>query len=360
MQIASVAGTFCTIAFDQAFPTPALFMVLRMLKIYAVGTIQQNRRGFPSIQIAEHHKQQPGGFKAFKKVGSAVHLCNACCIEGVWIALLAVQWFDKNVVNMLSSKHGDDMKQYMYKAKGEVDQQESLQPETREEYNDTNNGVDLVDQHNSATINPHGSKLTIWHRMHDHYLNQAAHQAVTHYLLVIAEHGDDEQKNRTLGKKGGDGVRRGGKRTDDLFWELMHQLAENAQFGSDSNPQLTNLRAGRPQLISSKTAQGQKRTRRCVSDDESDDDETMPTAPTHVERRQGEACEICFLEAPAMCCYCPSNKATIGCKTCGVRFCSGSKSDSPFACLNAHLKGAKCTRVPRVGIKWWAPDEEEE
>ena len=118
----------------------------------------------------------------------------------MWIALLAVQWFDKNVVNMLSNKHGDAMKQYMFKMKGEVDQQESVQPETREEYNDNNNGVDLVDQRNSATISPHGSKSTIWHRMHDHYLNQATHQAVTHYRLVIAEHGTPEQKDAILGK----------------------------------------------------------------------------------------------------------------------------------------------------------------
>ena len=51
-------------------------MVLYMLKIYAVGTCQQNRRGFPSQQLASHHKEQPGGFAAFKKVGSAVHLCS--------------------------------------------------------------------------------------------------------------------------------------------------------------------------------------------------------------------------------------------------------------------------------------------
>ena len=95
-------------------------------------------------------------------------MCHTLSIAGITVALLAVQWYDKNIVTMLSNKHGDTMTPYQFKQKGEVDPQESEQPETREEYNDTNNGVDLVDQRNSATINPHGSKSTIWHRMHDH------------------------------------------------------------------------------------------------------------------------------------------------------------------------------------------------
>ena len=49
-------------------------------------------------------------------------------IGGKWVFLLALQWFDKNIVTMLSNKHGDDMKPYEYKAKGEVDMQESVQP----------------------------------------------------------------------------------------------------------------------------------------------------------------------------------------------------------------------------------------
>ena len=66
-------------------------------------------------------------------VGQALHLCHGVAIGGKWAFLLALQWFDKNVVTMLSNKHGDTMKPYEYKAKGEVDKQESEQPETREE-----------------------------------------------------------------------------------------------------------------------------------------------------------------------------------------------------------------------------------
>ena len=105
-----------------------------------------------------------------------------------------MQWCDRNVVSFISNKHGDTMNEYKFKQKGLVDEQEAEQPEVRQEYNDTNNGVDLQDQHNSATINPHGSKQTIWHRMHDHYANQASHLAVTHYRLVIARHGTREQQ----------------------------------------------------------------------------------------------------------------------------------------------------------------------
>ena len=111
-----------------------------------------------------------------------------------------------------------------------------------------------------------GSKSTIWHRMHDHYLNQATHQAVTHYCLVIWEHGTPEQKDAVFGKIGVDGKRHGrGQRTYDLRWELMAQLAEDAQFGNDGHPQLCNLRAGRPMLITPKSGE-YKRTRRCRSD----------------------------------------------------------------------------------------------
>ena len=93
---AGVAGTWCTVAFDQAFPSPSLFAVLYMLKIYAIGTCQQNRRGFPSLQIAADHKAAPGGFKAFKsKVGNVVHKCHVLVVAGVKVPLLAVQWFDK-------------------------------------------------------------------------------------------------------------------------------------------------------------------------------------------------------------------------------------------------------------------------
>ena len=64
-------------------------------------------------------------------------------IAGVTFTLLALQWYDRNVVTMLSNKHGDDMVEYKYRVKGEVERQESVQPEPREEYNATNNGVDI-------------------------------------------------------------------------------------------------------------------------------------------------------------------------------------------------------------------------
>ena len=142
----------------------------------------------------------------------------------------------------------------------------------------------------------------------------------------------------------------------------MAQLAEGARFGNDGDPQLCNLRAGRPQLITPKSGE-YKRTRRCRSDDEDDDEDDDPTAPTHVERRQGEACEVVYAEKTGVCSYCGYNKAAIGCKTCGVRFCSGIQSNresAPFECMNRHLSGEKCRSVPRKEVKWWVRDEEEE
>ena len=90
------------------------------------------------------------------------------------------------------------------------------------------------------------------------------------------------------------------------------------------------------------------------------EDMPMATGPTHVERRQGAVCEIAYAEKPGRCVYCGYPNAVVGCKTCGVRFCSGSHSNPPFECLNRHLSGEKCKHVPRKEVEWWVPDEEEE
>ena len=249
---------WATIAFDQAFPSPGLFTVLYMLHVFAVGTCQQNRRGYPSLQMAEEHKERAGGFKAFKVVGSVMNKVHRVVISGVTVTLLALQWYDKNVVTMLSNKHTANMVDYTYRCKGEVDSLLARQPETREEYNLTNNGVDGVDQKNSATINPHGSKQTIWHRVHDHFFNQAMHMAITHYMAVINEHGDEDQQTKLFGKvvhgplpadaaADGERQRKGGQRTDDLWWRLIYEMTEQgAHFGTVGDPHVCNLRAGTP------------------------------------------------------------------------------------------------------------------
>ena len=364
--LANVTGTWATIAFDQAFPTPALFLALARLGIYAVGTCQQNRRGFPSLQMAEQHKEREGGFKSFKVVGQVLHMCHGVSIGGKWVFLLALQWFDKNVVTMMSNKHGDTMKPYEYKQKGEVDPQESQQPETREEYNDNNNGTDLVDQRNSATINPHGSKETIWHRMHDHYANQGSHQACTHFRLVIDAHGTPEQKREINGWRGDDGKRHGGLRTDDLRWMLMAQLAENAQFGTEGDPRVCNLRRG----SISKQQQAATAARETPSpvpmagrgsrsslsgsppESVAEEDESRAGAvPTAAERRQGCAHVLGQAEERGRCVMCRHEHAGCGCKTCGVRLC-GPGSDQGFACINSHLDGVKNVFTPRKKVEW--------
>ena len=83
-------------------------------------------------------------------------------------------------------------------------------------------------------------------------------QADTHYRLAIEEHGTLEQKeavngtNRewvNLNQYGKRGKREGGQRADDLRWELLDQLAENANFGTEGDPHVTNLRRGTPVVI---------------------------------------------------------------------------------------------------------------
>ena len=326
VNLAGVAGTWCTVAFDQAFPAPALFMVLYMLKVYAVGTCQQNRRGFPSQQMAKYHKDN-GGFSKFKVVGTAVHMFHKVTVAGVVFTLVALQWFDKNVVTMLSNKHGDEMVDYKYRMKGEVERQESVQPETREEYNATNNGVDIVDQRNASTINPHGCKFTIWHRMHDHYVNQAMHMAETHYRLVIEENGSLAQKVRVNGTDRqwhNRTTRKGGQGADELRWELLDALAAKCQVGSTTDPRVTNLRAGTPSPPPETPAAA-----------------ATPAAatPASVERRQGTTCQIGHSITKGRCGMegCTKNHCSFGCVTHGVRLCMGNGADS---CMNKHLRGA--------------------
>ena len=145
----NLSNMWVTIAMDQAFPSPRLFTVLYLLGVYAVGTIQQNRIGFPSLQFAAWHKAQAGGYKAFKVVGTAVHKVHTFIIKHNGkprnVRIYVCQWFDKNLVNIISNKHGDVMKHYEHRSKGTVDSVDSEQPEAREEYNETNNGAHARD-----------------------------------------------------------------------------------------------------------------------------------------------------------------------------------------------------------------------
>ena len=287
-------------------------------------------------------------------------MCHTLSVAGITVALLAVQWYDKNIVTMLSNKHGDTMTPYQFKQKGEVDPQESEQPETREEYNDTNNGVDLVDQRNSATINPHGSKSTIWHRMHDHYLNQGGHQADTHFRCVIAEHGTPEQQREINGWIGSDGKRHGGMRADDLRWMLMDQLAEKAQFGSTCDPQVSNLRRGTPTTqVPTPVPMARQRSRQSPASSPSESSPETPetgasrggAGPKEAERRQGDVHVLGQTEEEGRCVLCRSQHAMCGCKTCVVRLC-GPGSDQGFACINKHLSGVKALFTPRKGVEF--------
>ena len=350
VELAAVAGTWCTISFDQAFPAPALFMVLYLLKVYAVGTCQQNRRGFPSQQMLALHKAN-GGFKQFKVVGSVVHLFHVVRIGGIIFTLTALQWFDRNIVTMLSNKHGDTMLEYRFKAKGEVEPLESVQPEMREEYNDTNNGVDLRDQSNAAYINPHGCKFTIWHRMHDHYANQAMGLADTHYRLVIEAHGSLEQKERVNGKDRNwhnAMTRVGGQRSDDLRWELLDALADKCQLGSTTDPRVTNLRAGSPPTVPA------------VSPGAATAAPGTPTPPPlelPLERRQGTSCQVGKAAVPGHCAQegCTKYRAVFGCVTHGVRLCM----DHGESCFNKHLRGAGVIKkfMGRGKVDWKVPTE---
>jgi hypothetical protein len=196
-------------------------------------------------------------------------------------------------------------------------------------------GVDIVDQRAAATINPHGCKFTIWHRMHDHYLNIATLQADTHHRLVIETHGSAEQKLRVNGSNrnwnkldayGKAEGRTGGQRADDLRWELLEEIAKVAQFGSVGDPQVQNLQRGRPVVItpakptaadpgpSGAASDGQYRVARWQGDEHA--------IGRPVNKGKCALVDCQFVKG--------GENARLGCTCCGKRFCG-------FTCYNRHV-----------------------
>ena len=137
---------------------------------------------------------------------------------------------------------------------------------------------------------------------------------------------------------------------------LMAQLAENAQFGTEGDPRVCNLRRGTPTAATpaprASIGSGARRRIDVDEEDEEEGEETTPEAAPRVERRQGEdhqlaACTAGVCSNPG----CSNQMANVGCKTCGVRLCGGC-SKHGFDCINAHLRGVKAAFTPRKAITW--------
>jgi hypothetical protein len=168
-----IEGNWHTVVFDQYFTSPILLLLLQLRGVYAVGTCQTNRRGFPK------------------------RLLMAILLAGGWVMgaasflfmhayrMVACRWRDKKDVWFLSTRHYcSTMAGYMKRMKGHVDEVASTMPTLRDYYNQNNNGVDIRDQMNSAYILDRQSKATIWHRVHQHWCALSVCQAQQHYKMV--------------------------------------------------------------------------------------------------------------------------------------------------------------------------------
>lgn len=173
----NIRNKWHTVIFDQYFTSPILFILLLLDGVYAVGTCQTNRLGFP--------------VRMLNGLGQLVADTVQCAHHVFMHAyrLVAVKWLDKKDVWFLSTKHYcSNMTNYEKLQKGHVEPIDSFQPEVREFYNDNNNGVDIVDQRDSAYLTDRGSKTNPWHRVHLHWCALSVTQAQTHYRMVKKQH----------------------------------------------------------------------------------------------------------------------------------------------------------------------------
>ena len=138
---ARVFGTLCTVVVDQYFTSPTLMIVLTYLKVKCIGTCQASRRGWPSSQISETEetdgKVKAPGDTIFKHEVGKRGLLD-------WV-MTAIQWFDKNVVHLLTNCTAAEIMEYLMKKKGQEEAVSITQPVARKLYCDHKVGVDVVD-----------------------------------------------------------------------------------------------------------------------------------------------------------------------------------------------------------------------
>lgn len=378
-------GHWVTVAMDQAFTSPMLAMVGCWEKFLVVGTARCNRRAWPAEQFAAAEKagkkiENPGDVCFLHDVGEiangerkAKYFMTACT------------WYDKNVVRLLSNRHGGDEEEYLMKHKGQKDKVETKQPEMRKFYNAHKVGVDVIDQRDAAAITGHRARRSPWHRVHDAYANTAMTLAFEHYKVVVRDYGSEQQQKLLHNMS-----------ANEARWRLLEQLSKGAKFGT-CPPTQAALR-----LQAAKRARADAEAQWSSSDDGGDDDDDdsddndeigdlgdagasdsenqvgntpPPDSPMYSssmrssKRRSGSSCSsctcsnlsrvqsdfsrrlrLCQLErcrVKGLCSRegCPKRGQVYGCMTCGVRLC-------PTPCFNLHVRGWATKECVQVVEDW--------
>ncbi|KAI3652734.1 hypothetical protein MP228_002159 [Amoeboaphelidium protococcarum] len=114
---------------DNYYTSTELFRALLDKKVYACGTFQKNRKGFPKEMAKQVEKMERGGF-----------------LWAVSNGLMATSWKDKKVVTALTNFHksGEATPVRRYDKKGKP--LELQRPAIIQDYNQYMNGVDRIDQ----------------------------------------------------------------------------------------------------------------------------------------------------------------------------------------------------------------------
>eukprot|EP00117_Sycon_ciliatum_P041059 scpid73538/ scgid30091/ PiggyBac transposable element-derived protein 4 len=135
---------------DNYYTSPDLFTTLRGKKLGAVGTVRSNRRGLPAQMK-----------KKMKKTDPTRHWRQG--------SLLAVAWFDKKQVNMVSTIHEAEMLDIAIRDRHSAGGHRHVKkPKCVDNYNSNMGGVDKCDQYVSYYRFPHRHQrwyLSIFHQL---------------------------------------------------------------------------------------------------------------------------------------------------------------------------------------------------
>jgi hypothetical protein len=298
-----IEGDYHVVVFDQAFSSPLLFLSLLSVGVYALGTIQNSRRGFPIQQFIDD-------FAAIGP-GQAIHLFSRLCL-----GILASIWYDKGLVSFVSTYHGSrEMLPYQKRKKGHQELVDSTETRERNEYNAHNNGVDLVDQKGSARITDRASKHSPWHRAHQHSLATAITNAFAHYALVVMyaaeEHPDKHYFTEEQVEEVRQFNRKGSRIPKRWRWRLFNELKA---FSQESEP----------------TAEGEGTNSRSCK-------------VVHEFGRLGKQSKC----ARAGC----EGRPYQGCQSCDMALCFPK-------CLDRHING-KCKHKQQRKKKDWLPESDD-
>ena len=163
---------------DNFYSGPHLYKELKKKGFGACGTVRLNRKGMPAEWKGKNEKSKNGGTR--KRKGTEILKKGEMRSVDLKNGLLALQWRDKRVVNMISTIHNSDNVIKKRRTRQARDGQEDIRkPKMIDEYNKYMGGVDKSDQFLSYYGFNHRT-VKWWKRAAFHLLDLAV---VNSYIL---------------------------------------------------------------------------------------------------------------------------------------------------------------------------------